>query len=81
MLAAGPAAACTAWAVHATIDWDWQIPAVTLPAVILAGCLIAAGETERGAEAAVEVATAPDVPARATRRREPAPTVVAARAD
>jgi len=81
VLAAGPAAACTAWAVHATIDWDWQIPAVTLPAVILAGCLIAVGETVPGAEPEQEVATATDVPETPTPRREPAPTFVAARAD
>jgi O-antigen ligase len=81
LLAAGPAAACTAWAVHATIDWDWQVPAVTLPAVILAGCLIAAGEAEPGAEPGREVARATDVPEPAAPRREPAPTFVAARAD
>ena len=26
-----------AWLLHATIDWDWQLPAVTLPAIVLAG--------------------------------------------
>jgi O-antigen ligase len=45
-LAAGAAAACSVWALHAAIDWDWQLPAVTLPAIILAGGLLA--ESERG---------------------------------
>jgi O-antigen ligase len=81
VLAAGPAAACTAWAVHATIDWDWQIPAVTLPAVILVGCLIAVGESVRGGEPDREVATATGVPDAAAPRPQPAPTFVAARAD
>jgi hypothetical protein len=43
-LAAGPAAAGTVWLVHATIDWDWQLPAVTLFALVLGGALIAASE-------------------------------------
>jgi len=38
-LAAGAAAALVVWFLHASIDWDWQMPAVTLPAVILA-CLV-----------------------------------------
>jgi O-antigen ligase len=42
--AAGPAAATAAWLVHASIDWDWQMPAVTLPAVTLAAALIALDE-------------------------------------
>ena len=29
--AAGPAAALAAWLLHASIDWDWQFPAVALP--------------------------------------------------
>lgn len=44
-LAAGPAAAGTVWLVHATIDWDWQLPTVTLFALVLAGVLIAASES------------------------------------
>jgi O-Antigen ligase len=39
-LAAGPAVALLAWFLHASIDWDWQLPAVTLPAIALAGALI-----------------------------------------
>jgi O-antigen ligase len=30
-------AAATAWAVHSLVDWDWEIPAVTIPALIAAG--------------------------------------------
>lgn len=43
-LAPGAVAVCIAWLVHAAVDWDWQLPAVTLPAVILAGGLLAASE-------------------------------------
>jgi hypothetical protein len=43
-LAPGACAAATVWFVHASIDWDWQLPAVTLPALIAAGALIAASE-------------------------------------
>ncbi len=44
MLAAGPAAALTVWAVHACLDWDWEMPALTLLAIVLAGALLAADE-------------------------------------
>jgi hypothetical protein len=27
-------AAATAWAVHSLIDWDWEIPAITIPALV-----------------------------------------------
>jgi O-antigen ligase len=43
-LAAGSVAALSAWFLHASIDWDWQLPAVTLPAIVMAGLLIAASE-------------------------------------
>jgi O-antigen ligase len=43
-VAAGATAACLAWILHAAIDWDWQLPGVTLPAVVLAGALLAASE-------------------------------------
>ena len=42
-LAAGPAAALAVWAAHASIDWDWEMPAVTLVAAVLAGVLLARG--------------------------------------
>jgi hypothetical protein len=40
-LAAGPIAGLTLWALHAAIDWDWEMPALTLVAVVLAGMLVA----------------------------------------
>lgn len=65
-LAAGPAAACGTWLLHATIDWDWQMPAATLPAIVLVGALIAAGE------APTRAAPLPDVaPGRAVAAERP----------
>ena len=49
-LAAGALSATTVWVLHATIDWDWELPAVTLPAIVMAGALIAAGEELRPAQ-------------------------------
>ncbi len=52
-LAAGASVVCLMWLLHATIDWDWQVPAVTLPVIILAGGLLAAAEragTQRPAQ-------------------------------
>jgi hypothetical protein len=43
-LAPGACAVCVVWLLHAAIDWDWQLPAVTLPALVLAGGLLAASE-------------------------------------
>jgi hypothetical protein len=43
-LAAGSLAIGVVWLLHATIDWDWQLPAVTLPALLAAAALVAAGE-------------------------------------
>jgi O-Antigen ligase len=45
--AAGLAAGALVWFVHASIDWDWQLPAVTLPAIVLAGATIALVEASR----------------------------------
>ena len=39
LLAAG-AAVLGAFAVHAGMDWDWEMPAVTLPALLLAAAVI-----------------------------------------
>jgi hypothetical protein len=38
---AAAGAALAAWAVHAGVDWDWEMPALTLVAVLLAGAAIA----------------------------------------
>jgi hypothetical protein len=43
-LAAGPCAGLVVWFAHASIDWDWQLPAVSLPAIVLAGALVALAE-------------------------------------
>ena len=36
------------WLVHAAYDWDWELPAATLPAFLCAGAILAAGRV-RGA--------------------------------
>jgi peptidoglycan/LPS O-acetylase OafA/YrhL len=40
-LAAGPSAVLVAWLLHASVDWDWQMPALTGVAAILAGLVVA----------------------------------------
>ena len=64
--AAGAVAATLAWFLHASIDWDWQLPAVTLPAIVLAGGLIALaeGESPAGRGAAARLAPAGRQPGR-----------------
>lgn len=44
--AAGPAAVSLVWAVHACVDWDWEMPAVTIPALTAMGLLLALAEPE-----------------------------------
>jgi len=46
-LATGPAAALAVWAAHAGVDWDWELPALTLVAVTLAGMVLAQAEAAR----------------------------------
>ena len=43
-LAPGLIAVPAVWLLAATIDWHWQVPAVTLPALAAAGALLAAGD-------------------------------------
>jgi hypothetical protein len=43
-LAAGPVAVFAVWFLHTSIDWDWQLPAVSLVALIAVGAIVAAGE-------------------------------------
>ena len=57
-LAAGPIAALVAYAAHAPLDWDWQMPAVTLVAIVLGGALVALAGAPAGA-ASEAAATAP----------------------
>ena len=65
--AAGAIAVCTTWALHASIDWDWQMPAVTLPALVLAGGLVALARGARDEPPPVRTRHATD---RFTRTRE-----------
>lgn len=41
---AGPAAAAAAWACHAGLDWDWEMPAATLPVLLLGAAIVAWSE-------------------------------------
>ncbi len=50
-LAAGPIAALVAFSLHASIDWDWELPTVALTALVLAG-MLAARAWERSSQAA-----------------------------
>jgi hypothetical protein len=43
-VAAGPIAGLVTYAAHAPLDWDWQMPAVTLVAIVLAGELLAVAQ-------------------------------------
>ena len=40
-VAAGPIAGFVVYVAHSPLDWDWQMPAVTLIALVLAGALVA----------------------------------------
>jgi hypothetical protein len=54
-IATGATGAVAAWAVHVGFDWDWEMPAVTLPVLLLIGALIAASESgSRGSRPAAE---------------------------
>ena len=39
--AAGPIAVLVVWAAHSAVDWDWELPALTLLALVSAGLLLA----------------------------------------
>jgi hypothetical protein len=39
--AAGAIAGCVVWLAHSPLDWDWEMPGVTLIALVLAGSLLA----------------------------------------
>ena len=45
--AAGLAAGLAVWAFHAGLDWDWEMPAVTLPALLLGAAAIAWDDESR----------------------------------
>jgi O-antigen ligase len=63
--AAGACAATLAWFLHASIDWDWQMPAASLPAIALAGLLISAAEPTADRAAPARRAPASPSPDRA----------------
>ena len=44
-LAAGLVAAWITWLVHQPLDWDWEMPAVSLTAFLLAGAILRLGDT------------------------------------
>jgi O-antigen ligase len=43
-LPAGAIGALVTYLVHSPLDWDWQMPAVTVVALVLAGMVLAASE-------------------------------------
>lgn len=47
-LAAGAFGAVVAYLVHAGMDWDWEMPAVTTAALICGAALVVMARTERG---------------------------------
>lgn len=55
-LAAGPVAALVVYIVHSPLDWDWQMPALSLVAFLLAGLLLALADD--GPASGAEVASA-----------------------
>ncbi len=58
--------AATAWAVHSLVDWDWEIPAVTIPALVAVA--VAAAPSPNGTSTVVS----PAVP------RRPIPVLLSA---
>src|SRR5205814_7472766 len=46
LVAAAGLGAATAYAVHSLYDWDWDIPAVTVPALLFLGVLAGAAGRE-----------------------------------
>ena len=68
VLAAGPAAAGLVWALHAGVDWDWEMPALTGVAVLLAGILLGGCERAATREGGGELARAGRARGRGSRR-------------
>ncbi len=57
-VAAGPISAFVVYVAHSPLDWDWQLPALTLIALVLAGLLVALGDkVDRGAPPSPDLAT------------------------
>jgi O-antigen ligase len=70
--AAGPAAALAAWAFHAGIDWDWEMPAATLPALLLGAAAVAWSEQDAARAEHPHHSAAAPAAAAAARDRAPA---------
>jgi O-Antigen ligase len=51
-LTTGPIAVLGAWAIHAGLDWDWEMPAFTLIALVAAGVVAAASDGPPGSSTA-----------------------------
>lgn len=49
VLAAGPIAAFVVWAIQTGVDWLWEMPTVSLPALLFAATLVARAASERAA--------------------------------
>ena len=47
VIGAQRSAALLALALHSAVDWDWEMPALILPMLLLAGALIAQPEESR----------------------------------
>lgn len=43
-------AAALMWALHAAVDWDWQMPAITLWLFMIGGAVLASRQTARATE-------------------------------
>ena len=53
-LATGLSAALAAWGLHAGLDWDWEMPAATLPALLLAAAAIGWSDSQPMARSRAE---------------------------
>jgi hypothetical protein len=65
--AVGLLAAAVAYAVHSLYDWDWDIPALTIPALVFLGTLVGTRDPRAGARGARAGAVVRSEPQRMTR--------------
>jgi O-antigen ligase len=54
-IAAAALGLASAWLIHAGLDWDWELPVVTVWLFALGGCALAAARTSVGARPVVPV--------------------------
>jgi hypothetical protein len=47
VLAGGPTAGFVVWVAHSPLDWDWEMPALTIVAIVLAGALLGLADLAR----------------------------------